>query len=825
MEDGSAGTSALAATAVCSFRSCDRSAVYAFEGDVASLCEVHQPISPYDALQHVCHARGCVNRVSHGRERDSMPSSCAAHVLPGMVQMRGVPCEFPCCRFAPLPAQQGDGNGRRCKAHMTSPLLAEPKPAPDATATHSGEKRHVNSSGVVQETTSSPAVSTATATTTTTTTTTTTPTTAIPTTITRKRSSSSKRLRGRGSKAAALAAAAAEVERTDMEAAKKHATAGGEGGGGGSSGGGGGGRQGATLTCESPLCNKNPSFGYRGQTRRRFCKLHAEPGMVNVYYRYCGADGDRCPERASFEADGKLRCLQHREPGMRPRNKICQVEGGGCTRQSSFGVVGGKPVLCTVHKKPGMVQVRTKTCRHPGCDKIPSYGYPCKSREFCKPHALEGMVYSAGSRCRFRGCELPGVFNYPWSARGGSFCSSHKEDGMVDITPKRCESVGCKYAANFGDKTQRTRRFCARHKLGGMQSYQELWPKPDEKATKAIPSPTNAEKALAGELAATAAATAAAVAASSSPSFSSGQPRKPRNEDAAGPAKKARAHKPPPPPPPPPPGGQPATATASGPSASFQRPENRGLAGVHQLNLPASASASAFDLLPRPPQQLAATAPRPGAGASASPAASSAIDLDFLADAAASATPTSGALGGHQSGGWHGSLAGVGGLRGSEAPFAQATAGTSTQAVGGDSVSAAAAAAAATNTDDDSPLPWSPWPRDDLNVGGLSTGTGAAAAASSDTAAAAVAGATAADPSGGVSMPPISARPTSVSLDDDVSMSLDFMGPGPLEDGGTEEDKFLASLVNSVDPANPKTLRVRGAMLSRLKRIGRAKLA
>lgn len=60
-----------------------------------------------------------------------------------------------------------------------------------------------------------------------------------------------------------------------MKAAKKLATAGGEGGGGGS-----GSRQGATLTCESPLCNKNPSFGYRGQTRRRFCKRHAEPGMV-----------------------------------------------------------------------------------------------------------------------------------------------------------------------------------------------------------------------------------------------------------------------------------------------------------------------------------------------------------------------------------------------------------------------------------------------------------------------------------------------------------------------------------------------------------------
>lgn len=135
---------------------------------------------------------------------------------------------------------------------------------------------------------------------------------------------------------------------------------------GSSAGGGGGGTSGnshgsAALTCESPLCNKNPSFGYRGETRRRFCKRHAEPGMLNMYYKYCDADaagGKRCPERASFEAGGRLRCLNHREPGMRPRNNICQLEGGGCTRQSSYGVEGGKPVLCTLHKEAGMVQVR-----------------------------------------------------------------------------------------------------------------------------------------------------------------------------------------------------------------------------------------------------------------------------------------------------------------------------------------------------------------------------------------------------------------------------------------------------------------------------------
>lgn len=111
------------------------------------------------------------------------------------------------------------------------------------------------------------------------------------------------------------------------------------------------------VSCEMPLCNKNPSFAYMGEKRRRFCKHHAEPGMVNAYYKYC--DAGQCRERATFESsEGKVwRCLVHRESGMVPRSKICQVEGGGCARQSSYGPEGSRPVLCTIHKLPGMVQV------------------------------------------------------------------------------------------------------------------------------------------------------------------------------------------------------------------------------------------------------------------------------------------------------------------------------------------------------------------------------------------------------------------------------------------------------------------------------------
>lgn len=53
-------------------------------------------------------------------------------------------------------------------------------------------------------------------------------------------------------------------------------------------------------------------------------------------------------------------------------------------------------------------------------------------------------------------------------------CWRGHQEGMLDSTPKQCESAGCNYSANFGDTTQRTRRFCARHRQEGMLSYQEL---------------------------------------------------------------------------------------------------------------------------------------------------------------------------------------------------------------------------------------------------------------------------------------------------------------------------------------------------------------
>ncbi|CAM9681922.1 unnamed protein product, partial [Ectocarpus sp. 12 AP-2014] len=70
------------------------------------------------------------------------------------------------------------------------------------------------------------------------------------------------------------------------------------------------------------------------------------------------------------------------------------------------------------------------------------------------------------------------------------------------------------------------------------------------------------------------------------------------------------------------------------------------------------------------------------------------------------------------------------------------------------------------------------------------------------------------------SLPPFSLPPPTTGLDTDLSRGL-----GPVDADETEEEAFLALLVNSIDPSDPKTLRVRGAVMSRLKSVGRRKVS
>ena len=81
------------------------------------------------------------------------------------------------------------------------------------------------------------------------------------------------------------------------------------------------------------------------------------------------------------------------------RMKKC--DHSGCTKQPSYGNLGGKAELCAEHANDGMVNVRHKTCCHIGCTKQASYGAAGSvSRKACAQHATEGMMNLSNGRHR-----------------------------------------------------------------------------------------------------------------------------------------------------------------------------------------------------------------------------------------------------------------------------------------------------------------------------------------------------------------------------------------------------------------------------------------
>lgn len=70
-------------------------------------------------------------------------------------------------------------------------------------------------------------------------------------------------------------------------------------------------------------------------------------------------------------------------------------EGLDCTRHAYYGLPGGKPVYCALHKDVGYVNVHNKMCSKLGCYKRPHYGNPGGKAIFCVTHKEPGNLYTS----------------------------------------------------------------------------------------------------------------------------------------------------------------------------------------------------------------------------------------------------------------------------------------------------------------------------------------------------------------------------------------------------------------------------------------------
>jgi hypothetical protein len=73
---------------------------------------------------------------------------------------------------------------------------------------------------------------------------------------------------------------------------------------------------------------------------------------------------------------------------IRKRQLICKYPE--CSKQRSFGFIGGKTTFCITHKEEGMVNLKHSRCKEQGCKLTPCYENNSHSK-FCFIHCIRGM--------------------------------------------------------------------------------------------------------------------------------------------------------------------------------------------------------------------------------------------------------------------------------------------------------------------------------------------------------------------------------------------------------------------------------------------------
>lgn len=140
-------------------------------------------------------------------------------------------------------------------------------------------------------------------------------------------------------------------------------------------------------------CTKSASYNLPGQTKRLYCKNHAEQGMVILKKdsRTCiHPDHTDTTPRASFNFSTEKKaiyCKTHALPNMININaNMCVV----CNKkQPSYSIKDGNNAThCAKCSTICMVDVISRLCDHSDCRKNVTYGIFGGKPEYCKVHAL-----------------------------------------------------------------------------------------------------------------------------------------------------------------------------------------------------------------------------------------------------------------------------------------------------------------------------------------------------------------------------------------------------------------------------------------------------
>jgi hypothetical protein len=174
-----------------------------------------------------------------------------------------------------------------------------------------------------------------------------------------------------------------------------------------------------------------------------------------------------CGKYALFNFNGQkpIFCSKHKEPNMiNVKNRICEVNG--CNIIPYYNFLGEKKGrLCSKHKLDNMINItKYVICEINGCETRPSYNFLGEKKgRFCAKHKELTMINVINISCEIDNCRIIPYYNFP-GEKHGRFCTKHKKLNMIDVKNKKCEVDDCDIIPIYNFSTEKKGRFCAKHK-------------------------------------------------------------------------------------------------------------------------------------------------------------------------------------------------------------------------------------------------------------------------------------------------------------------------------------------------------------------------
>jgi hypothetical protein len=179
--------------------------------------------------------------------------------------------------------------------------------------------------------------------------------------------------------------------------------------------------------CISYGCNTYPQFGI-DIGKPTHCKHHKTANMKNVKGRRCTINN--CTKRARYNYKSikiPIRCTAHKENDMTfSYSRICKFEK--CLTSATFNYKGKKPILCAIHKKSNMIDVKSPRCKKCGLFLVSNIHKMCS---YCNPQTFSKKKTKENTVIKYLNVSIDKSFVSDKKVGWGT-CGKYRPDVLYD---------------------------------------------------------------------------------------------------------------------------------------------------------------------------------------------------------------------------------------------------------------------------------------------------------------------------------------------------------------------------------------------------------